>query len=282
MRSIAIAVLKTLAVAAVYLVVTPLLHKVLHVGASIEGAPRMPLLVLMSVLTIGLLVVAFNLVKDLLPVRGSCAKGIAFTVVFYFLLVLVPTLLGMIAFETDAEWRWLTPKKVGTYLTLLCDCVAYLAVGAVMGWLFPSRTSRRLPPTRHLALAMSVGAIVFPLMMWATMWVTAFLRPLGLRSSWWFNLTFYGPFVLTGVCLPLLHLIVRQRCAGRGRGLLATLLVFALLWLPIQNFLVAFGWSFLGPFIFSLVSLAPAALIIALTEALVGRDGSPLARQACC
>jgi len=43
-----------------------------------------------------------------------------------------------------------------------------------------------------------------------------------------------------------------------------------------------FGWSFLGPFIFSLVSLAPAALIIALAEALVGRDGSPLARQARC
>ena len=272
-----IAIPKTLAIVAIYLVITPLVHLSFGLDANgLFGPPRLPLLALMATLFIGLIVVAFDGLKDQLPVEGKVRKGMAF-VLFYLLAVLAPSSLGMIAFERGAEWQLFTAKKIAVYFTLGVDIVALLVAGAMMGLFFPSTKSRRLAPRRSLTAPALVGAIVFPVTLWGA--GSAVLRLLGglvdsLPQTLWFNLTFYGVFLVTGACLPFLHLITRRSGFGRARGVLATTLVFAVLWLPTQNFMVVFGWSFLGPFVFSLVSMGPVALTVALADALMGRDTS--------
>ncbi|MFH1468277.1 MAG: hypothetical protein ABIO70_28070 [Pseudomonadota bacterium] len=262
---------KTLAVAGAYLVLTPLLHKGLAPlipRATLTGAPHMPVLLAVILVQAAGLVGAFHLLRGALPARRGWAKGLWF-MAFFLLAVQIPTVFGVIAFDPFA-WVLFNPAKINDYWTLAIDVVAFGAAGALMGALFPSPTARPLPPAPRLAMA--AGALVFPLALWAFEHaITARLPlpplvPAGVDPRW-FDIALFGPFSLTGLALPWL-------LAATRRGPLYATGVFALCWLPVQNFMVAFGWDWRGGLAFSLVSLLPIYLVLLLARALGIRPAS--------
>lgn len=121
---------------------------------------------------------------------------------------------------------------------------------------------------------MTVGAVAFPVSLWAIVHGAFALPPVTdpnapVDRTLWFDLVFYGAFFLTGLCLPLLH-AVAGRTAG-WREVLRSAGLFALLWLPVQNFMVVFGWEVGGALFFSTLSMGPVLLVLWLSDRLIPR-----------
>jgi hypothetical protein len=270
-------ILKTLVVTACYFVLVPLLHEALAFvipAASLTGKPNMPLLLAMVLVQVGLLVVAFNLIKDLLPTRSKWRKGLLF-VAFFLVAVQIPSVFGIIAFDRHA-WVWFNPEKVNNYWTLMIDVVAYVVAGVALGGLFPATAAPWFRRPRGLGLAMALGALLYPLslcglenLIMSALPVPS-LVPHGVDSTW-FNVILFGAFFLTGLSLPFVHAVTRELGGGsRIKRVLYTAGIFALCWVPVQNFMVVFGFPFLGGFAFSLVSLLPIALIVLVSDLALG------------
>jgi len=271
------AVSKTAVVAVLMITLTPLVHSVLGLlisqEVSIAGEPNIPLLLPFVCVQAVLMVVVFELAKDHLPARTGWSKGLLFGS-FFLLAVQVPSVFGIIAFEPGHDWEWFTPAKVANYSTLLGDTLVFLAVGTALGLLFPSRSEAPTGLSKELAPAMIAGAVAFPLGLFGIMHLVFPVLPLAdpntpVGRSLWFDLVFYGVFFLTGLCLPWLHGVLRRiDGAAPLRRVLRSTAVFGLLWLPVQNFMVVFGWEPGGALIFSALSMVPVFLVFALSERL--------------
>ena len=199
----------------------------------------------------------------------------------FLLSVQIPSVFGIIAFESGADWQWFTEAKLANYRTVVGDCVVWLVVGTLLGVLFPGDGGSRARPAGVPWLASAVGAVVFPASLWGVMHgafaclpVTDPNAPVG--RSLFFDGVFYGVFFLTGACLPYLHRRIRR---SRGtREVLRTAGLFALLWLPVQNFMVVFGWQVSGAVFFSMLSMVPVILVVWLADQLDRRPAAS-ARQ---
>jgi hypothetical protein len=270
-----ITVLKTAVLAVSMIVLTPVIHSLLGLVVSQEGSitgePNVPLLMAVVSGQAILMVVVFHRVRDLIPTPGGWTKGLAFGA-FFLASVQIPSVFGIVAFEPGHDWEWFTAGKIANYATLAGDTMVFLVVGTLLGLLFPSRVASHLGWTRSLALAMVAGLVVFPIALWGIMHLAFGLLPLDdpnapVGRSLWFNLVFYGVFFLTGACLPILHVVARKgrglRSVGRSVGL------FGLLWLPVQNFMVVFGWEVGGALFFSTLSMVPVALVVWVTDRIV-------------
>jgi len=273
-----IAMLKTAAIAVSMIVLTPVIHsllgRVVSQEGSITGEPIVPLLMVVVSIQAILMVVLFNRVKDRIPTPGGWVKGLAFGA-FFLASVQIPSVFGIVAFEPGHDWEWFTAGKIANYATLAGDTVVFLVVGALLGLLFPSRVAGRLGWTRSMTVAVVIGLVVFPLALWGIMHLAFGLLPLDdpnapVGRSLWFNLVFYGVFLLTGACLPILHVVARKT-RGLGSVCRSTAL-FGLLWLPVQNFMVVFGWEVGGALFFSAMSMLPVALVLGLADRLVTED----------
>ena len=271
------AALKTAVIAVLMIALTPLIHSALGLlvsqEASITGEPTIPILLPFVCVQAVLMVVVFGQVKDHLPVAAGWSKGLLFGS-FFLLAVQVPSVFGVIAFEPGRDWEWFTPAKVANYSTLLGDTLVFLAVGTALGLLFPSR--REAPPglSRGLVSAMITGAVAFPLGLFGIVHLAFLALPLDdpnapVGRSLWFDLIFYGAFFMTGLCFPWLHGVLRRiDGAAPLRRVLRSTALFGLLWLPVQNFMVVFGWEVGGALVFSTLSMAPVFLVFALSERL--------------
>ncbi len=261
------------AVVAVTLVVlTPSLHEVLTLvfpwESGITGEPIIPRLLVAICIQVALMLVVFKTIREDLPATRGWSRGLVFGALF-LLSVQIPSVFGIIAFEAGADWQWLTEAKLANYRTVVGDCVVWLVVGALMGALFSGdrEGSERAPGIPWVACG--VGAVVFPTGLWAVMHGSFAVLPISdpnapVGRSLYFDLVFYGVFFLTGAVLPYLHRRFRR---GRGvREVLRTAGLFALLWLPVQNFMVVFGWQVGGAVIFSLLSTVPVVLVVWLAD----------------
>ncbi len=270
--------LRTLAVAGSMIAATPLVHaalgRVVSQDESIAGEPIVARLLPMVCLQAVLLVVVFHQAGPRIPARRGWTRGVAFAALF-LLAVQVPSVFGIVAFEPGHEWELFTPAKVANHVTLLGDTIVYLAVGALLGLLFPLAAAAQPRLPRGLARASLAGAAAFPLLMWACMHLAFGLAPLDDPNAptghgLWFDLLFYGAFSLTGVGLPLLHALLDPGAGRSGlRGALRSTGLFALLWLPVQNFMVVFGWEVGGALYFSAVSMVPVFLVLLVGELLI-------------
>ena len=278
----AIPVLKAAGVALAIVVTTPLIHSLLGwvftTQASITGEPIIPLLLPMVSVQAMLMVWVFTVVRSGLPGGRPWGRGMAFGALF-LLSVQIPSVFGIIAFEPGADWQWFTDAKLANYVTLLGDSVVFLLIGSLMGLLFGKTDGRAPQPARKLGYATAAGAVVFPLGMWAVMHGAFAVMPLAdpnapVGRSLWFDLVFYGVFFMTGGCLPWLHAVAQRSSDAVGlRAVLRTTGLFALLWLPVQNFMVVFGWEVSGALFFSALSMLPVFAVLWLSERLAPGTG---------
>lgn len=276
MRYVRVA-LKTAAVALSIVVLTPVIHSLLNLvhpfEASIAGEPIIPRLMVAVCVQAVLLVLVFVATRADLPASSGWARGMAFGA-FFLLAVQIPSVFGIIAFEPGRDWEWFTEAKLANYVTLAGDTVVFVVVGVLIGTLFPGRGASRTRGARPSWGAMATGAVVFPLSLWAIVHAAFACLPMQdpnapVGRSLWFDLVFYGVFFLTGLCLPLLHAVV-----GRGsgaRGVLRSAGLFAMLWLPVQNFMVVFGWEVGGALFFSALSMGPVLLVLWLADRMMPR-----------
>jgi len=258
-------------------VLTPAVHSLLGLVISQEqsltGPPSVPLLLPFVAGQAVLMVIVYHAFRERLPGRRGWLRGLRFGALF-LLSVQIPSVFGLIAFEPASDWQLFTPAKLANYATLLGDSVVFLAVGALLGALFPPRSEAPRLRLATLLPAMTAGLALFPLAMWGIMHLGFHVvaledpnAPVG--RSLWFDLVFYGAFFLTGLCLPLLHALLRT---GEGLGAaLRSAGLFALLWLPVQNFMVVFGWEAWGALFFSALSMVPVLLVFFVAEVSVVR-----------
>jgi hypothetical protein len=270
-------VLKTAAVALSIVVLTPAIHSFLGLmhsfEATIAGDPIIPRLMAVVCVQAFLLVTVFKWVRADLPASRGWTRGLVFGC-FFLLAVQIPSVFGIIAFEPGADWMWFTEAKLANYITLAGDTLVFLLIGALIGALFPTGHAAPVRRGRIPWLAMVVGAVVFPASLWAIVhaafaWLPVLDPNAPVDRSLWFDLVFYGAFFLTGLCLPLLH-AVAGRAAG-WREVLRSAGLFALLWLPVQNFMVVFGWEVGGALFFSTLSMGPVLLVLWLSDRLIPR-----------
>ncbi len=276
-RRVAMEGLRTAAVAASIVVLTPLIHTVLNAAfateVSITGEPNLPLLMVMVCLQTVLMVQVFKAIRSRLPGGHAWLRGLAFGVLF-LLSVQIPSVFGIIAFEPGADWQLFTEAKVGNHVTLLGDSVVWLAIGSLMGLLFGGTDGQAPRPSTRAWLASAAGAVVFPLGLWGVMHLGFGCLPVDdpnapVNRSLWFDLVFYGVFFMTGACLPWLHAVARRSGASAGlRSVLRSTGLFALVWLPVQNFMVVFGWEVGGALFFSTLSMVPVFVVLWLAERL--------------
>jgi hypothetical protein len=275
-------VLKAAGVALSVVVLTPLIHsllgRVFTTRASITGDPIVPLLLAVVSVQALLLVWVFTTIRSGLPGHRPWVRGMAFGALF-LLSVQIPSVFGVIAFEPGADWRWLTDAKLANYVTLLGDSIVFLVIGSLMGLLFGAAAGQAPRSTRGLGYATAAGAVVFPLGLWAVIHAAFAVLPLAdpnapVGRSLWFDLVFYGVFFMTGACLPWLHAVAQRSTAAVGlRAVLRTTGLFALLWLPVQNFMVVFGWEVSGALYFSALSMLPVFAVLWLSERLTPASG---------
>ncbi len=276
--------LKTAAIAASMIVLTPVIHsllgRIVSQEESITGDPNVHLLMAFVSGQAVLMVVLFNLAKDRIPAGSSWLKGTLFGA-FFLASVQIPSVFGIVAFETGHDWELFTPSKVANYATLFGDTLVFLLVGTLMGLLFPGRGAGRLPRKGRLGAAMVVGLVGFPVAMWGIMQLAFGVLPIEdpnapVGRSLWFDLVFFGVFFLTGACLPVFHAIARRPDGTRGiRSVLRSTALFGFLWLPVQNFMVVFGWEVGGALVFSALSMIPVFLVLWVADRLVPDPAPP-------
>jgi len=256
------------------LLITTIIHILLGVIFSFEnsitGKPNMINFVPIFLVQIVLMVVAYNLIKEYLPFNEIWKKGLIFAV-FFILAVQIPSTIGIIAYETNSQWQFFTETKIANYITIFGDIVTFLIIGIFLGKLFPAK-EKNTSKAYKIGFASYFGAVVFPLLLFVVMKIFYSVIHVNdvhapFQDLLWFNLVFYGIFFMTGFCLPILHGIIKQNKPGnRIQKILYTTFIFCLLWLPIQNFMVVFGWGFTGGFVFSLVSIVPIFLTILISD----------------
>jgi hypothetical protein len=269
---------RTAAVVLTIVVSTPVVHallgRVFVTEASITGEPNIPLLLAVVCVQAVLMVQVFKVVRAHLPGGPSWLRGLAFGALF-LLSVQIPSVFGIIAFEPGADWQLFTDAKVANHVTLLGDTLVWSAVGALIGLLFGGNGGRGPRPSARLWWATAAGAVVFPLGLWAVMHLAFGCLPVSdpnapVGRSLWFDLVFYGVFFMTGACLPWLHAVARRSSGAAGlRSALRTTGLFALVWLPVQNFMVVFGWEMGGALVFSSLSMIPVFAVVWLAEGLM-------------
>ena len=279
-----IVLIKTAGIALAMFVLTPLIHAALGTvvsqEASITGEPVVPLLLGIVCLQAVLLVGVFRHAADGIPARRGWRRGLLFGG-FFLLAVQIPSVFGIVAFEPGHDWELFTPAKIANYATLFGDTIVFLLVGTLLGQLFQGRDAPPAPRPRGLALTTIACGAAFPLAMWATMHLGFALVSMDdphapIDRGLWFDLVFYGAFALTGLCLPWLHAVLRPLHGGRGlRSALRTSLVCSLLWLPVQNFMVVFGWEPWGALFFSALSMLPILAVVALADLLLPTSHNP-------
>jgi len=270
-------IVKVLIVAIVFFVLNPVIHAVFDsiivTGEALTGPPDIVLLFLLILIQSTFVVIAFNLIKDYLPGKGY-QKGLLFMIFFLFS-VQIPSVFGIIAFEVGADWLLFTPAKIANYVTLLSDIIIFLIVGALLGKLFSSTKESVFKKSKNLCVSVILSAILFPLLFLFSMKVMDLLLSGGngflpANGSLWFNLIFYGIFFMSGACLPILHnFVIQNKERDRTRNVSLTTILFLLLWMPVQNFMVVFGWNFFEGFLFSLVSIIPIVLVVLLSDVLM-------------
>jgi len=247
-----------------------LLEMIFPFGNSITGKPNMVYFVPIMVIQVVLLVIVYNLIKEFLSYNQSWKKGLIFAILF-LISVQIPSVFGIIAYEPNHAWQFFTDTKIANYITMFGDIITFAIIGVLLGKLFPAKVTNA-NKTFKIGIASFIGAIIFPLFMFAIMRIFYSLIHVNdiyvpLQDSLWFNLIFYGIFFMTGFCLPVFHGIIKQNQSRSRIGqILYTTLLFCLLWLPVQNFMVVFGWGFIGGFVFSLVSIIPIFLTILITN----------------
>ena len=271
-------VFKTAAVAVAMIVLTPVIHsllgRVVSQEGSITGDPNIPILLPYVCGQVVLMVILFHVARGSIPARAGWLQGTLFGL-FFLLSVQIPSVFGIVAFEEGADWQWFTPAKVANYATLFGDTLVFLVVGTLMGLLFGVRGESQRPWPRAVAPAMVAGAVLFPVGLWAVVNLAFAVAPLDAPNapvgrSLWFDLVFFGVFFFTGACLPLFHAVLRRPGGGRGLGAaFRSTGLFALLWLPVQNFMVVFGWEVGGALFFSTLSMVPVFAVIWLADRLI-------------
>lgn len=271
-------VLKTAAVAASMFVLTPAIHsllgRVVSQEESITGDPHVPLLLMFVSGQAILMVALFHRLRASIPAVAPWQQGLLFGA-FFLLSVQIPSVFGIVAFEQGHDWELFTPAKVANYATLFGDTLVFLVVGTLLGWLFGARRTARPRWPEGLGPATTMGLVVFPAALWGIVNLAFTVVPLDdpnapVGRSLWFDLIFFGVFLLTGACLPLFHALVRRTGTPRGlRGVLQSTGLFGLLWLPVQNFMVVFGWEVGGALFFSALSMVPVFAVVWLADRLI-------------
>jgi hypothetical protein len=227
---------------------------------------------------VSFMTVAYSYIKPLIPVSTNWLKGASFGAAF-MLCIQAPATLGLIGFEEPA-WNILTQTCVESYVTVFDDILVFLIVGALLGVAFPTTATQLLVKPRRLGLAMLLSGIVFPVVLWAVengaFWLFAVNDSHApTRTTWWFNLVFYGVFTVSGASLAVVRSLTRQlQQPGWQRHWLGTTGWYCLVWLPVQNFMVAFGWPFWGGLCFSLVSIIPVALTVWLADTTIKAEAT--------
>jgi hypothetical protein len=271
-------IIKILIVTVVFFALNPIIHSVIEsfvvTEEAIVGTPDLTLLFVVIFIQSIFLVLAFNLVKDYIPGKKDCHKGILF-MIFFLISVQIPSVFGVIAFEVGKDWLFFTPAKIANYVTLLSDTIIFIIMGVIIGKLFSSTKQNTIKKSKNLCPTVILGAILFPIIFLISMMLINSLvfgggDFLPANGSTWFNLVFYGIFFMTGASIPILHnLILQNKKRNQTKNILLTTFIFLLLWMPVQNFMIVFGWNFLEGFVFSLVSIIPIFIIVLIADFLL-------------
>ena len=279
MKFTIINIVKIIGLSILIFVLNPIIHAPFDLlfGAnnSITGTPDLTLLGILILIQVTLFIIVFRKVKEYLPLNKVFPKGILFAL-FFLVSIQVPSVFGVIAFEKGGEWLFFTEAKIAIYITLIADIIIFLIMGAIIGKLYTSNTNPTFKKAKNFTLAIIAGAILFPIILWASMSLAKatilFGLDLPVSESIWFNSIFYGIFFITGACLPILHSLITQNTKlERTKRIALSTVLFLCLWMPVQNFMVVFGWSFIDGFIFSLISIIPIIIVIYITDLLMSK-----------
>ncbi|WP_371805216.1 hypothetical protein [Candidatus Lokiarchaeum ossiferum] len=211
--------------------------------------------------------IVFLMTKDYIPGRNPIQKGLTHGI-FGSIVVLIPGVLGMTAFDHTGLFNLWTPYKLEQYFVCFVDVVNLLIGGVILAKFFkadivinePSKT-----PKRPIIITSLIGFILLPLLFLIFHFLGEFLLlfdyvvPSGAET--WYYLALISPFALTGGLLPLYYYKVKESFSGNWKNQSISFFILIFLGYYIMNFsfILAFGYS-LQTVIFYLIISIPALL----------------------
>ena len=247
--------------------------------------------VVISYIILGTLyAVAFYIFRNALPGKKSVQRGL-FYAFFCSVTVLIPGVLGMIAFDFEGGYDLFTSYKIEQFFILLVDAVNLFIGGLVMtkffkdDMVFPRSAER---PQKGILISCLIGAVLFPLLMLVVHMMAEGIFPLGLEipvnAKLWYYKALIFPFILTGGFLPWFYQSVKDVFPGKwARKSFNFFLVFYCgYWVINVGFMLNFGFSLhyvlflLG---ISILSLLLITMLNGFVIDKISKEGQPDAKD---
>lgn len=243
---------------------------------EILGKPNIPLLISMSMLSKVLLIILFLIIKSRLPLGNRFANAYLF-IVSYLVIIFIPTLIGMNAYDFSGGWDLLTRGRLRNLSTMLSDCLGILIAAPILGFIAGNKTQPSFRCSKKLVVSLVIsGAVFLAGMYYATelggyiFGISDKLYPTG--KSFTFNVLFYTPFAITGLGIPLINQILNPGTPLWSKRMFKLVsLFFVLLWMPLQMVVVAFGISALEGLVFVLFSIIPITACFFISNAFIDK-----------
>lgn len=220
--------------------------------------------------------IAFYIFKNNIPGKNVQQKSITHSL-FCSFIVLVPGVIGMIAFDYDGLWNLLTPYKMEQYFIAVVDVVNFMIGGLVLAKLFKDdiqfSASIDFPKTA-IVISGFIGTFLFPLLMFVFHGLAEMVIPLGLNipgyARNWYYIGLLSPLILTGGLLPWFYHVVKESFHGSWltKSIRFFLVFFICYWFMNFSFLVPFGFS-VQTVLFYLIISVPSLLTVMILNGLI-------------
>ncbi len=223
----------------------------------------------------------FFLVRERFPGRTPVRKGLRYAATV-LTAVWISGFINLCAVDFTSGWNLLTPARIANYLMAPIDCLNFMVGGLVLGLITRKDTGTApvsAPFTASLAVRISVGAVLLPLLCAGLFFLISLVLPTGFDLSGdrlgIFYVFLFVPLVISGGGTALLHDALRsgvQRAAAAVSFRISAF-IFVVFWLSNVAFVLFFGFTWQVVIGF-LAAMAVSLVITITTLETIARAGS--------